>query len=366
MKKISVTVMLVCLTVLFCGVAAAEETVTAIRSPQRIYIDGQAADLLAYSIGGNNYIRLRDLGKAVDFSVFYDASANSVGIDRGAAYADGTDEALPIPGNTVTAVLSKQPVYVRGNLVNMTAYTIADNNYMKLRDVARSINLGLAYDPKSDSVYIDRLTAYLANMEPHLLRPEAIPKIDTPTETPTVTIETPTTDGEIIVPERWKLLPEEYRAVYPFLTEINAMSTDTAKVNAIIRYVCERIIYGEPDDPEIYSRKKGTSESMRYAMFLDPPQVQGVCSHYAKAVYLLCVMTNIPCTILRGDNHDWNAVYVDGEWLYADATNDDLALAYRGKDYNLLFPMDEYRPFKDGDPEGTKEWMEQKVPGSTK
>ena len=44
--------------------------------------------LTAYSISGNNYVRLRDIGKAVDFGVTYDAATNSVHIDTNACYQE--------------------------------------------------------------------------------------------------------------------------------------------------------------------------------------------------------------------------------------------------------------------------------------
>ena len=58
--------------------AQAADYLTARPSSQTFYINGQQAALTAYSISGNNYVRLRDIGKAVDFGVTYDAATNSV------------------------------------------------------------------------------------------------------------------------------------------------------------------------------------------------------------------------------------------------------------------------------------------------
>ena len=44
----------------------ASASITATLSTQPIYVDGQRVSMTAYSIGGNNYVRLRDIGKAVD------------------------------------------------------------------------------------------------------------------------------------------------------------------------------------------------------------------------------------------------------------------------------------------------------------
>ena len=47
------------------GNAAASEGITAVLSTQPIYVDGQRVSMTAYAINGNNYVRLRDIGKAV-------------------------------------------------------------------------------------------------------------------------------------------------------------------------------------------------------------------------------------------------------------------------------------------------------------
>ena len=58
------------------------------RSNQPIYVDGQRVELEAYNIAGSNYVKLRDVGKAVGFNVSWDGSA--VQIDSDAPYADDT------------------------------------------------------------------------------------------------------------------------------------------------------------------------------------------------------------------------------------------------------------------------------------
>ena len=57
-------------------------------SNQPIYVDSQRVSMTAYNIGGNNYVRLRDIGRAVDFGVTYDAATNSVHIDSTQPYRE--------------------------------------------------------------------------------------------------------------------------------------------------------------------------------------------------------------------------------------------------------------------------------------
>ena len=43
-------------------------------SSQRFYVNEQRINLEAYEIDGSNYVKLRDIGAAVDFSVTHDAA----------------------------------------------------------------------------------------------------------------------------------------------------------------------------------------------------------------------------------------------------------------------------------------------------
>ena len=70
--------------------AHAAEMLTAQRSTQKTYVDGQQVQLEAYSISGNNYVKLRDIGKAVGFSVTYDPLTNTVQINTTEPYTDET------------------------------------------------------------------------------------------------------------------------------------------------------------------------------------------------------------------------------------------------------------------------------------
>ncbi len=53
-----------------------------------IFIDNAAADIKAYNIGGNNYFKLRDLGKALGFNVVWDAQTMTIGIETDKPYSE--------------------------------------------------------------------------------------------------------------------------------------------------------------------------------------------------------------------------------------------------------------------------------------
>ena len=69
---------------------AAAQQLTATPSTQRFYVDGKQAQLEAYAINGSNYVKLRDIGKAVGFNVSYDSSTNSVYIGERPGGTQGT------------------------------------------------------------------------------------------------------------------------------------------------------------------------------------------------------------------------------------------------------------------------------------
>ena len=90
------------------GSAAASEGITAFLSTQPIYVDGQRVSMTAYAINGNNYVRLRDIGKAVDFGVTYDAATNSVYIDSDAPYQEQVPQ--PAPSTPAPSAVTEESV----------------------------------------------------------------------------------------------------------------------------------------------------------------------------------------------------------------------------------------------------------------
>ena len=78
---------------LFGGVTAAAAGLTAEPSWSPIFVDGQQVQMTAYNIGGNNYVKLRDIGQAVGFNVYYQ---DGVQVDSSAPYTgEAPAQALP-------------------------------------------------------------------------------------------------------------------------------------------------------------------------------------------------------------------------------------------------------------------------------
>ncbi|MDO4553350.1 MAG: CAP domain-containing protein [Bacillota bacterium] len=61
----------ICGAMVFCAGSALAAGPVVQLSGQAIYVDGQQVALEAYNIDGNNYVKLRDVGQAVDFNVYW-------------------------------------------------------------------------------------------------------------------------------------------------------------------------------------------------------------------------------------------------------------------------------------------------------
>ena len=61
--------------------AASAEVESCSPSNSSIILDGRSLSLTGYRINGNNFYRLRDVGKALDFGVDFDEQTRTVLID---------------------------------------------------------------------------------------------------------------------------------------------------------------------------------------------------------------------------------------------------------------------------------------------
>ena len=83
----------------FSGTVAYAAGIIAERSSHRFFVDGKEVEMTAYGINGNNYVMLRDIGKAVGFNVYWDSVNNCVQIESDKPY---TGAAL-VGSNAVSA-----------------------------------------------------------------------------------------------------------------------------------------------------------------------------------------------------------------------------------------------------------------------
>ena len=95
--------------------AQAVESLKATLSTNRILVDGQETHMTAYTIGGSNYVRLRDIGKAVGFEVYWDSNAKCVQVRSGIPYTgEAPEKPVEQPAQTDVAA-AKQDIIDRTN-----------------------------------------------------------------------------------------------------------------------------------------------------------------------------------------------------------------------------------------------------------
>lgn len=61
---------------------------SAAATTSKLYVDGKAINLTAYNIGGNNYFKLRDIGKTFDFGIGWDAGSSTITINTPDSYTE--------------------------------------------------------------------------------------------------------------------------------------------------------------------------------------------------------------------------------------------------------------------------------------
>lgn len=114
---------------LFSGTTAYAAGIMAERSTNRIFVDGKEVQIEAYAIHNNNFMQLRDVGKAVGFNVYWNAADGSVQIETGKPYT-GEAPTQTSAAKTVTLPTDgSQYVPQAGDVIRCddgTDYTITD------------------------------------------------------------------------------------------------------------------------------------------------------------------------------------------------------------------------------------------------
>jgi len=116
------------------AVAAA---VNAVVSNQKFVVDGAAASVSAYNIGGYNYFKLRDLASALDFGVTYDNDARTATLTSQAHYKP--DAATLITGNWAPVTRARIQAVITAN-ANKGRYVVFDfDNTSVINDVEEAL-----------------------------------------------------------------------------------------------------------------------------------------------------------------------------------------------------------------------------------
>ena len=324
MKRISSFIAGLLAGVMFFGGGAvyAASGVLAERSAQAVYVDGRRVELEAYFIDGANYVKLRDIGQAVDFNVFWDGA---VQIESHAPYTgeapagvtqqDSVDYSAAVAPEVFTSVYTRE------------AYNAAYEVLAGVRAGDLSRTGTVHYSQSSDRQKLENMLAEMANGTTLSVRWIS----DGTYEVYAHTVD-------------WKAADDATNA---FVQELSSLSSNKEKVIRINEWLCDHANY----DP------KGFATVNKIATSAEP--IAANCASFAYAMNYLCGRLNIPCIQACGEFHGWNVIYVDGEWSYTDASLNDQVSDHAA----MLFSSTARKQIDD--PAGLRFLQELLVPGST-
>ena len=325
------------------GVVYAATGILAERSTDTVYVDGKRVELEAYRIGGSNYVKLRDVGRAVDFNVYWDGTA--VRIDREAAYTGEAPMTLP-----ATAPAPTVPVEVP---VETPAPAIPDYSAQANAGIFDSVYTREAYNALRQSIVTGTDSGPAAMSEStRQAMDEATAAIGMWPAYDSGTVR----GGNVYFHMKYPAAYQE-AADYclPYVESLSDLGEEQ-KVRQLAFFVCERLSYDA-----------GSNTSPRTVLVSDA-ESRGNCMSYAHNFKFLCDMAGIPCIFVHSVNHQWNAVYVNGQWWAADLTTTDIGYSEgRGENTTVLIPENSLQGYmyQQTQPQLTLIAKELLVPGST-
>ena len=308
----------------------------------------------------------------------------------------------------ILAQRSTMPFFVNGMPVEVEAYVIHDNNYLKLRDIAALADFGVTWSAESGSVLIDTMVGYDGVYK----APVETEKQPRQTETATLTAYHEQANAavfnSIYTEEAYDALQEcmaEGKSTeiamsdatrtamqgvcaaigtYPSYELITAADgkahfhrkqssaysdaaeygrrfidglsgSESDKLYAIACLVCDRLTYD------------ANSTATPRVLFASDSVKKGNCMSYAHGFQFLCDLADIPCVLVHSDIHQWNEVYTGGRWYCVDLTSFDLLYTDTGS-ARLLGDHSELQAdiYTQSEPQLARYAKELLVPGSTK
>ena len=159
MMVVTLSAVIAVATASFAGAASTVAATPTRDKGQAVYVNDARVYPTGYNIADNNYFKLRDIGTLVGFGVEWNGETQTVEIST-ARTTPSTEGISDTAASGAVAKISDQKITVDGVQVNMTAYQIDGNNYVKLRDIGKQVDFGVGYDNATASVRIDTDAPY--------------------------------------------------------------------------------------------------------------------------------------------------------------------------------------------------------------
>lgn len=126
---------------------------------QKLTVNAKDTTLTSYEIGGDSYVKLRDLatllsGTNSEFSISYDNGTRVITVDTGKLYVPVGGELAAQTSYDGSCVVSNQPLVVDGKTVNVKTYNISGNNYLRLSDISIYLDFNAEYDAQTGTILV--------------------------------------------------------------------------------------------------------------------------------------------------------------------------------------------------------------------
>lgn len=135
---------------------------TARSTSSKVLVNNKSVTFEAYNINASNYIKLRDFAAAVkgtskQFDVVWDTEKGAINLVSNGTYPGKIAKIGEGGGKKTPAILNQSRIYQDGVEVNLMAYTINDNNFFKLRDLAKAFAIEVTYDEATATIKINTI-----------------------------------------------------------------------------------------------------------------------------------------------------------------------------------------------------------------
>ena len=130
----------------------------------KVTVNGKPVEFQTYTIDDYTYFKLRDIASAINgtskqFMTFWDESTQSIQLVRRVPYTSTGGSAVGKYGDTI-ATTSTAKLYCDGVRKNVSAYTINDYTYYKLRDIAQLIDMGITWNESTMTIGMETSQSY--------------------------------------------------------------------------------------------------------------------------------------------------------------------------------------------------------------
>ena len=130
----------------------------------KVTVNGTAVDFETYTIDDYTYFKLRDIAGAVSgtekqFNTVWNEETASIDLIRGVGY-DTPDSPRTGTYGDAAAVTSTAKLFCDGQQQSVSAFTINDYTYFKLRDIAKLLDIGVTWDEATATIGLDTSMGY--------------------------------------------------------------------------------------------------------------------------------------------------------------------------------------------------------------